>query len=314
MATRQWAVNTNGTFDFNNPANWTFATVPGAVDVAQFNTNATDTVTGDATVAELLVTQGTIDLTGSYTMSGAQATELSAANATLAIDAGASISGTGNISVSNGGLFLGGTLAGGSATISNSLVILSPGSAFDVGSVTFGGASNDLGVGPPHFIQINLETNNAIQVSGSIAAIGTQLTIAGTISGTGSLFVIDATELDGNNTYSGGTTLGLGVLAVGNANALGTGALSISGGELLATELLATVTETINNQLTMSGSFTIAAAHGQTLTISPAHPWTLNTDPITSELVAFGTPGVRTAPYCGPLRSDRTSTVAEFSP
>jgi hypothetical protein len=75
MATRQWAVNADGTFDFNNPANWVFATVPGAVDVAQFNTNATDTVTGDATVAELLVTQGTIDLAGSYTMSGAQATD-----------------------------------------------------------------------------------------------------------------------------------------------------------------------------------------------------------------------------------------------
>jgi hypothetical protein len=168
MATRQWAVNTNGTFDFNNPANWVFATVPGAVDVAQFNTNATDTVTGDATVAELLVTQGTIDLTGSYTMSGAQATELSVTSASLTIDAGASISGTGNISLSNATLFLGGTLAGGSATISNSLVVLSPGSVFDAGPITFGGASNDLGVGPPHFIQINLVIDNAIQVSGSI--------------------------------------------------------------------------------------------------------------------------------------------------
>jgi autotransporter-associated beta strand protein len=222
-------------------------------------------------------------------MSGAQATELSVANASLTIDAGASISGTGNISLSAGNLFLGGTLAGGSATISNSLVIFSPGSVFDAGPITFSGASNDLGVGPPNFIQINLETNNAIQVSGSIAAIGTQLSIAGTISGTGSLAVIDATELDGNNTYSGGTTLGLGVLAVGSANALGTGALSISGGELLATELLATVTETINNQLTMSGSFTIAAAHGQTLTFSSASGWSLTAG--NNNVVTFGAPG-----------------------
>ena len=76
MATIKWAVTTEGTFDFNDPSNWQFGTVPGAFDIAQFDQPVFNTVTGNATVAELLITQGSIDLTGSYTMSGAQPTEL----------------------------------------------------------------------------------------------------------------------------------------------------------------------------------------------------------------------------------------------
>jgi hypothetical protein len=62
---KQWAVTTNGTFDFNDPANWQFGAVPGVLDVASFNQNVIDTVTGNANVAELLVSQGSISLTGS---------------------------------------------------------------------------------------------------------------------------------------------------------------------------------------------------------------------------------------------------------
>ena len=49
MATRQWAVTTSGTFGFNDPANWQFRTAPGIFDIAQFNQNVDDTVTGNAT-------------------------------------------------------------------------------------------------------------------------------------------------------------------------------------------------------------------------------------------------------------------------
>src|SRR5207302_6951551 len=105
---------------------------------------------------------------------------------------------------------------------------------------------------------------NAIQIAGSISATGTELLVAGTISGPGSLAVDGPVELDGSNTYSGGTSLsGVGLLAVGNANALGTGGLSINGGELLAT-----TTEQIQNGLTINGNAAFPAAHGQTLTTS----------------------------------------------
>ncbi|HEY1862991.1 MAG TPA: hypothetical protein VGG77_04715 [Roseiarcus sp.] len=57
-----------------------------------------------------------------------------------------------------------------------------------------------------------------------------------------------------------GVALSGGVLAFGNAGALGAGAVSVTGGELLAT-----ASETLSNQLTFSGTSTIAAAHGTTL-------------------------------------------------
>src|SRR6476660_3854727 len=177
---KQWTVTTNGTFDFNDPNNWQFATVPGPLDVAQFNTGATDTVTGNATVAELLITQGSFTLTGSYTMSGVQATELSTAFANLTISAGASISGTGNISANTGFLTVSGTLAGASATLLNAVLEVDAGAIFDVGSTSFSG-NNFIVVGG----FADLQLLNAIQISGSIYGNGTQLFVPGTISGTG---------------------------------------------------------------------------------------------------------------------------------
>src|SRR5437870_2853949 len=137
MATIKWAVTTFGTFDFNDPANWQFGTVPGAFDIAQFDQNAFDTVTGNATVAELSVTHGGVQLAGSYTLSGAQLTELAIGSlSTVFIEAGASISGTGNILVDDGLLLISGTLSGASATFTNGAQLdLRAGSAFDVGTV-----------------------------------------------------------------------------------------------------------------------------------------------------------------------------------
>ena len=60
--------------------------------------------------------------------------------------------------------------------------------------------------------------------------------------------------------------------------------MTIGGGALLAG-----LTETIQNGLTMSGNFTIAAAHGQTLTTSTTNGWALH--PSTGEVITFGTPG-----------------------
>ena len=283
MATIKWAVTTEGTFDFNDPSNWQFGTVPGAFDIAQFDQPVFNTVTGNATVAELLITQGSIDLTGSYTMSGAQPTELAIDGglAELLIVPGASISGTGNISLTNGGaLIIGGTVSGSSATNTGQLIFLEAG-VFDVGTVNLG--SGAIVSGPAG----GLNTTNALQIAGSISYTGTELLVVGTISGPGSISVDGPVELDGSNTYSGGTTIGLfGQLAVGNANALGTGGLTI--GSLFPPTLLGTITETITNPLTVSDSSIIAAAHGQTLTLTPSSlAWDANTD----DVVTFGAPG-----------------------
>src|SRR6266705_1153817 len=150
MALRQWAVNLNGTFDFNNPADWMFGVVPGAADIAQFNTGATDTVTGNATIAEILVGQGSYTFTGSYTISGAQTTELSFTSSGpfsyLTIAPGAFINGNGAVSVTFPGanpvLEIQGALAASSLTINYGVVYVDQGSVFDIpGSIAISNGS-----------------------------------------------------------------------------------------------------------------------------------------------------------------------------
>jgi autotransporter-associated beta strand protein len=187
--------------------------------------------------------------------------------------------------VSDGGaLLIAGTLSGGSATITTGgeLIFSQPGPAiFDVGTVNLN--TDAIVSGPAGGFTVT----NALKVTGSISYTGTELLVTGTISGAGSISVDGPVELDGNNTYSGGTTIGLfGQLAIGNANALGTGGLTI--GTLFGATLLGTATETITNPLTVSFSATIAAAHGQSFTLTPSSlAWNANT----GDVVTFGAPG-----------------------
>src|SRR5689334_10170310 len=108
MAIIKWAATTDGTCEFNDPSDRKYGTVPAGFDIGQFDQPGFDTVTGNATVAELLISQGSIELTGSYTMSGAQPTELAIDGGTTAVlvDSGAWISGSGNISLTNGGALI----------------------------------------------------------------------------------------------------------------------------------------------------------------------------------------------------------------
>ena len=63
------------------------------------------------------------------------------------------------------------------------------------------------------------------------------MTLANAISGSGNLeqFGDGVTSINAANTYTGGTTILAGTLAIGKTGALGAGTVSLSGGELLAT-------------------------------------------------------------------------------
>jgi hypothetical protein len=86
------------------------------------------------------------------------------------------------------------------------------------------------------------------------------LTIGGALTVNSGFVSLNEANTIGSVAISGG------VLAVGNAGALGSGAISMSGGELLAT-----ANETLGNALTLSGTSTIAAAHGTTLNENAAN-------------------------------------------
>jgi autotransporter-associated beta strand protein len=299
MPTRQWAVTTDGTYDFNSPVDWAFGFAPSAIDIAQFNSGAADTITGDATVGELQFIQGSYSLAGSYLISGAQATELSVASSgqpapsALTILAGALVNGAQAVTVSGNtaSLVIKGGLVASSLSISGAAEVdVYQGASFDITgpiSIASGGALvGRATVGGPA-----VAINNAIQTSGSVflGCYGGETDFNGVISGPGLVSLTSGGQtatvaLNASNTFTGGVNFsapGL-TIAVGAANGLGTGTLTISGGELLAT-----TTETIANQLAMSGNFTIAAAHGQTLTIGTAPFWTLNAN----ATINFGAPG-----------------------
>ncbi len=113
----------------------------------------------------------------------------------------------------------------------------------------------------------SLALANGVTLNGT-STLNTQgftLTLNGVIGGTGTLSKIGTgtLELNGDNTYSGGTSLTAGTIRVGNNNALGTGNLAMAAGTILQSGAAAL---TIGNTISMAGGATVDVA-GQTLTL-----------------------------------------------
>ena len=193
---------------------------------------------------------------GAVTDSGAAATlTLAAANFSGAISGPLSLLANGPVVLSGANTYTG-------TTTINSGHSLQLGVGKATGSIG-GGAVIDAGA-------LSIDRNNAVTLANAISGAGVLNQI-----GTG------VTSINTANTYTGGTTISAGTLGIGNAAALGTGTVSLTGGELLGT-----ATETLTNALTFSGSSTIAAAHGTTLTEN-ASSMTF----IGGSTVNFGAPG-----------------------
>jgi outer membrane autotransporter protein len=134
---------------------------------------------------------------------------------------------------------------------------------------------------------LTVGTNNLSTVFGGVLADG------GDSGGTGgSLIKVGdgALILSGNNTYSGGTALNTGTLAVGSSTALGTGALTFASGTTLqaaanglslANAMTLNGTDTVDTQSnalmlsgTLSGSGGLTKIGGGTLILSGANTYT----------------------------------------
>jgi len=177
---------------------------------------------------------------GAVTDSGAAATlTLAAANFSGAISGPLSL-------VANGTVVLSGANTYTGTTTINSGDSLQIG-AGGTGSIG-GGAISDAGT-------LSIDASNAITLAGPISGAGVLKQI-----GTG------VTSINNANTYTGGTTLSAGTLAIGNGSALGAGTLTFTGGALLGT-----TSETFANAIDLSTSgstTTFAAAPGTTLKLS----------------------------------------------
>ncbi len=99
------------------------------------------------------------------------------------------------------------------------------------------------------------------------------MTVTAAISGTGDVnqYGLGKTVINRAESYSGGTNVLAGQLSIGEADAIGSGALTLDGGGLVTTATMA-----ITNALLMSDDVTIAASKGTTLTMNAGAPWSLD--------------------------------------
>ncbi|MDM0010183.1 autotransporter-associated beta strand repeat-containing protein [Variovorax sp. J22G73] len=112
-------------------------------------------------------------------------------------------------------------------------------------------------------------------ITSTVDTNGYSATLSGVLSGSGALVKTGAGTLSllGANSYSGGTRIDQGVLAIADSAALG---LSSSEVRLSNGELRGTASTTVNNPLTLAGPATVSAATGTTLEL--AGPLWFNAD------------------------------------
>jgi len=144
-------------------------------------------------------------------------------------------SGAGTLTLSGSNSYSGGT------TVSDGTLQIGNANALGTGGLTISGGALDLNgnnVSVPAFSGAGGTVTNTVagtatftaNISGASSYAGSIADGAGVValtkSGAGTL------ALTGNNSHSGGTTLSSGSLQIGNANALGTGGLTVNGGTL----------------------------------------------------------------------------------
>jgi autotransporter-associated beta strand protein len=122
------------------------------------------------------------------------------------------------------------------------------------------------------FLDENLMLGNDTTFSGTGHG---QIDVFNPVSGSGKLIVNSSgtLTLSATNTYSGGTTLNSGLLSISNSAALGTGTITLNGGELNAFN-----NATLTNTLAYPNAtpVTISAATGTTLTLTSTADTMLN--------------------------------------
>ena len=152
--------------------------------------------------------------------------------------------GTGELVLNGGNTYRGGT------TISAGSLSVGRATALGTGNVTISGGTLNLGAfSLANMITLSAGTLTGSQLNGDKLVLQggevSGIVVTGTLTKTGNGTV----TLSGANTYAGGTTVSAGTLVVNNANALGSGAVTIAGGTLDLAAL------TFANTITLTSGF-----------------------------------------------------------
>ena len=215
-------------------------------------------VNGNFTLGRLLTLSGPVTLGNDITITSANSntytggtsgiTGIISGNHALTFNQGANASDA--IILSGANTYSGGTSINAGLINFNSL------SSFGTGSVTLNGGGLQWASGNTADISARL---TALGSSGAtFDTNGNDVTFASALSGSGSLTKSGSGSLtlSSANAYTGGTTLNTGTLGLGSDNAIGTGTLTINGGNLRAVGSARTLT----NAVTLAGDFTLGRA------------------------------------------------------
>jgi fibronectin-binding autotransporter adhesin len=237
-ATGTWTFDSTGTANWSDTTKWSGGTI---ADGAGFTANLNSNITAARTVTlDSSRTIGAVSIGDST--STIFAYTLATGSNTLTFDNGSS-----NATLTQTGTGTGDTVSGKLAIGGNGTLVVGGSSGF--GSFTISaGITSALTTGTQTLNINDTAISHTTSFTGVIADGSSGGKIAVTKTGAG------VATLSNANTYTGGTTLGAGTLNVNNANAIGTGALTISGGTLNNTTGSA-ITLATNNAQNWNGSF-----------------------------------------------------------
>ncbi|MBI2512381.1 MAG: autotransporter-associated beta strand repeat-containing protein [Opitutae bacterium] len=217
-----------------------------------FNVAGTGNLTISTTGGTIATSStNTLTLTGSNTGIGTISSQIAGTGGTV------TKTGTGTWVLSGNNSYTGGTtLAGGTLQIGHANALGTS------GTVRFTGGTLQYGSG--------ITTDFSSRIANSTGAIaidtnGNDVTFASALASTntGGLAKSGAgtLTLGAANSYTGGTTLNAGTLALGNNSALGTGTLTVNGGTLTASG----GARTLSNSVTLAADLTIGGSQDLTL-------------------------------------------------
>ncbi len=262
----EWTGAVNGTWDINTTQNWRLVNANTATkymegDTVQFDDNATGTtnVSLPGTVNPGAVifanNNSTYTISGAGSISGLGSVTIQGAGTTILTNnnnySGGTFINSGTLQIGNGGAtgsITGNVANNGTLAFNRSNSLLITGAISGTGNLVQAGTGTTILTGNNTFTGTTLINTGALQIGngGSVAAfsgsvvnnttlafnVSNATSISATISGTGSVTAIGAggTTLpvfSGSNTYSGGTYINKGGIAITNVNALGTGPIYV---------------------------------------------------------------------------------------
>lgn len=210
---------------------------------------------GNQTIGSLAGSGGTVNLGSTTLTTGGVGTNTSYAG-TIAGSGGLVKVGAGVQTLGGNNTFSGGVALNGGGLMLGNVSALGTGALSVGANVTLDTTS-----------ALTLANDVSLNTGGTINVLGGQtLVLIGVISGTGSIVKTGSSLLSLNraNTFSGSVNLNAGSLLLGNADALGTGALNVGGTVSLST----TTALNVGNAVNLANSTSLAFPGSQNLTLS----------------------------------------------